>query len=96
MAFLRNEFIRMSLLVLKIPKLQERFSNLKSPCMDLNNLQEHGLRGLPRQCSDMALNKSQSNHTLFIKNSPHGKVKALIVYVDDFFQTGDDLDKMQW
>ena len=35
--------------------------------------------------------QSQSNHTLFIKHSTHGKVSALIVYVNDIVVTRDDL-----
>ncbi|RDX98017.1 hypothetical protein CR513_19133, partial [Mucuna pruriens] len=35
-------------------------------------------------------NKSQGNHTLFIKHSHDGKLIFLLVYVDDMIVTGDD------
>ncbi|RDX70624.1 hypothetical protein CR513_50118, partial [Mucuna pruriens] len=35
-------------------------------------------------------NKSQGDHTLFIKHSPNGKLTILLVYVDDMIVTGDD------
>ncbi|RDX65732.1 hypothetical protein CR513_55583, partial [Mucuna pruriens] len=35
-------------------------------------------------------NKSQGDHTLFIKHSPNGKLTLLLVYVDDMIVTGDD------
>ncbi|RDX62731.1 hypothetical protein CR513_58904, partial [Mucuna pruriens] len=34
--------------------------------------------------------QSQGDHTLFIKNSPNGKLTFLLVYVDDMIVTGDD------
>ncbi|RDX98644.1 hypothetical protein CR513_18402, partial [Mucuna pruriens] len=34
--------------------------------------------------------QSQSDHTLFIKHSPNGKLTRLLVYVDDMIVTGDD------
>ena len=36
--------------------------------------------------------QSNSNHTLFLKKQ-HGKITALIVYVDDMVVTGNDLDE---
>ena len=36
--------------------------------------------------------QSNSNHTLFLKNQ-HGKITALIVYVDDMVVTGNDPDE---
>ena len=36
--------------------------------------------------------KSNSDHTLFLKKQ-HGKITALIVYVDDMVVTGNDLDE---
>ncbi|RDX96694.1 hypothetical protein CR513_20602, partial [Mucuna pruriens] len=35
-------------------------------------------------------NKSQGDHTLFIKHSPNGKLTLLLVYVDDMIVIGDD------
>ncbi|RDY03975.1 putative mitochondrial protein, partial [Mucuna pruriens] len=35
-------------------------------------------------------NKSQGDHTLFIKHSPDGKLTIPLVYVDDMIVTGDD------
>ncbi|RDX62922.1 hypothetical protein CR513_58697, partial [Mucuna pruriens] len=35
-------------------------------------------------------NKSQDNHTLFIKHSPDDKLTLLLVYVDDMIVIGDD------
>lgn len=39
--------------------------------------------------------QSQGDHTLFIRHSSHGKLTALIVYVDDIVLTGDDVEEMQ-
>ena len=38
--------------------------------------------------------QSNLDHTLFLKNQ-HGKITALIVYVDDMVVTGNDLDEMK-
>lgn len=38
-------------------------------------------------------NQSNADHTLFLKHK-HGKVTALIVYVDDMIITGDDTEEI--
>ncbi|KAF5939752.1 hypothetical protein HYC85_024011 [Camellia sinensis] len=38
--------------------------------------------------------QSQANHTLFVRHSPHGMTTALIVYVDDIVQTGDNVEEI--
>ena len=39
--------------------------------------------------------QSQANHIVFIKHPSHGKITALIVYVDDIVLTGDNLEEMK-
>ena len=37
----------------------------------------------------------QTDHTLFVKHSPTGKISILIVYVDDIIITGDDVEEIK-
>jgi hypothetical protein len=39
---------------------------------------------------DSRYKQSQGDHTLFIKHSVSGGVTALLVYVDDIIETGND------
>lgn len=40
--------------------------------------------------------QSQGDHTLFVKHSPSGGVKAILVYVDDIIVTGDNDKERQF
>ena len=60
----------------------------------LNNRRELGLTDFSQAIVRYGFRQSQGDHTLFIKHSSQGKVRALIVYIDDIVLTGDDLEKM--
>ena len=63
----------------------------------------YGLKQSPRAWFDRftqamikyGFKQSYADHTLFIKHSSHGKIIALIVYVDDIVLTGNDSEEMQ-
>ena len=38
---------------------------------------------------EQGYNQGQTDHTMFTKHSPSGKLAVLIVYVDDIVLTGD-------
>ena len=43
----------------------------------------------------MEYKQSQGDHTLFIKHFDHGKITALLVYVDDIIITGDNMEEIE-
>ncbi|RVW87340.1 Retrovirus-related Pol polyprotein from transposon TNT 1-94 [Vitis vinifera] len=67
---------------------------LRNPCMVSNNLPGAWFEWFTKVVKGYGFIQCQSDHTLFVKHFPEGKLAIIIVYVDDIILTGDHEEKI--
>ncbi|XP_057495256.1 retrovirus-related Pol polyprotein from transposon TNT 1-94 isoform X3 [Actinidia eriantha] len=77
------------------PKIVGKVCKLKKSLYGLKQSPRAWFERFTQAMLKYGFKQSQGDHTLFIRHSSHGKLTALIVYVDDIVLTGDDVEEMQ-
>jgi hypothetical protein len=81
------------------PGFEEKFGSkvckLKKSLYGLKQSPRAWFEKFSRSVKKQGYTQGESDHTLFIKYNPSGKITILIVYVDDIVLTGDDVTEME-
>jgi len=76
-------------------KYRSKVCKLKKSLYGLKQFPRVSFEKFTRLVKKQGYTQGESNHNLFIKYNPSGKITILIAYVDDIFLTGDDVTEIE-